>query len=445
MDTSPNLALPYIAPSQAQKHVTHNEAIRALDALVQLAVQDRDRVAPPADAADGDRHIVAAPGSGLWAGHDGEIAAFQDGGWAFFLPRPGWLAYVFDEARMLVWDGAAWADFVAQGAAEMPQLGINATADTVNRLAVKSEAILFDHAGTDARMKISKAGPERTASLIMQNNYSGRCELGLAGDDDFRIKVSADGSNWREALRAEAASGEVVIGDVRMSRDMMANVLPDSGRFNGNTANTAFDKITYVAPSYFSAVTGATIASHAKFVHDNSDFGGAAASLDGEVRALVEKIRPAGKGRRYGPEWYTLLITNTSSSLVETRTVSGTTYGLPFANAFTAMPARYSFAYYVKVKSGSALVAMDRVIRASVDGIPVPAGTDASPFMLTNADGWKHICLETSPNLSGYDYRVAQILTTPGGQIWFAMPKLVQGHVNLDPNLGILMNSKMFG
>lgn len=34
MDQTSHLKLPYIAPSQAQKHVTHNEAIGALDALV---------------------------------------------------------------------------------------------------------------------------------------------------------------------------------------------------------------------------------------------------------------------------------------------------------------------------------------------------------------------------------------------------------------------------
>lgn len=35
-DTSPTLHLPLIQPSQAQKHVTHNEAIMALDHLVHL-------------------------------------------------------------------------------------------------------------------------------------------------------------------------------------------------------------------------------------------------------------------------------------------------------------------------------------------------------------------------------------------------------------------------
>jgi Protein of unknown function (DUF2793) len=47
MDATSNLHLPFIVAAQAQKHVTHNEALRALDAVVQLAVLDRDLAAPP--------------------------------------------------------------------------------------------------------------------------------------------------------------------------------------------------------------------------------------------------------------------------------------------------------------------------------------------------------------------------------------------------------------
>ena len=46
-DISPHLLLPYIQAAQAQKHVTHNEAMRLLDAVVQLSVLDRDLTAPP--------------------------------------------------------------------------------------------------------------------------------------------------------------------------------------------------------------------------------------------------------------------------------------------------------------------------------------------------------------------------------------------------------------
>lgn len=62
MDTTPNLTLPYIMAAQAQKNVTHNEAIRALDALVQLSVVDRNLTAPPMTPNEGERYIVASCG-----------------------------------------------------------------------------------------------------------------------------------------------------------------------------------------------------------------------------------------------------------------------------------------------------------------------------------------------------------------------------------------------
>ena len=46
-DATTHLLLPYILAAQAQKHVTHNEALRILDGLVQLSVLDRDVTAPP--------------------------------------------------------------------------------------------------------------------------------------------------------------------------------------------------------------------------------------------------------------------------------------------------------------------------------------------------------------------------------------------------------------
>ena len=66
MDDTPNLGLPYIMAAQSQKHVTHNEAIRALDAIVQLSVLDRDLSTPPTTPADGARYIVASSPTGAW-------------------------------------------------------------------------------------------------------------------------------------------------------------------------------------------------------------------------------------------------------------------------------------------------------------------------------------------------------------------------------------------
>lgn len=107
-DITTHLLLPYILASQAQKHVTHNEALRLLDALVQLSVLDRGRTTPPLAPADGDRHIVASGASGLWAGWDLDIALWTDGVWMRLVPRPGWLAWVADEAAFVAWTGSSW-------------------------------------------------------------------------------------------------------------------------------------------------------------------------------------------------------------------------------------------------------------------------------------------------------------------------------------------------
>nr|WP_321483374.1 DUF2793 domain-containing protein [uncultured Cohaesibacter sp.] len=77
MTSTALLRLPYIASNQNQKHITHNEALRMLDALVQLSVLDRDLSAPPDAPADGARYIVADGASGAWTGWEGSIAASQ--------------------------------------------------------------------------------------------------------------------------------------------------------------------------------------------------------------------------------------------------------------------------------------------------------------------------------------------------------------------------------
>ena len=119
MSTTPNLGLPYIDAGQAQKHVTHNEALRALDTLVQLAVLDRDLAAPPLSPAEGARWIVQAGASGAWSGRAGQVAAWQDGAWQFSAPAIGWLAYVADEEILVAWDGGSWNAVSAGGAREV--------------------------------------------------------------------------------------------------------------------------------------------------------------------------------------------------------------------------------------------------------------------------------------------------------------------------------------
>jgi hypothetical protein len=108
MTQTTNLSLPFILAAQSQKHVTHNEALRALDAIVQLSVRSRTLAAPPAVPVEGHRYLVPAGAETAWAGDVGSVAAFQDGAWSVLRPQEGWLCWVADEALLVVWRDGAW-------------------------------------------------------------------------------------------------------------------------------------------------------------------------------------------------------------------------------------------------------------------------------------------------------------------------------------------------
>ena len=147
MTDTANLALPCIEGSQAQKHVTHNEALRVLDTLVQLAVLDRDLTAPPGSPVEGQRWIVKTGATGAWASHVNAVAAWQDGAWQFSTPRIGWLAYVVDESALLAWNGSAWVSAITAltptALNNMTLLGVGTTADTTNPFSAKLNNTLF--------------------------------------------------------------------------------------------------------------------------------------------------------------------------------------------------------------------------------------------------------------------------------------------------------------
>ncbi|HWK79582.1 MAG TPA: DUF2793 domain-containing protein, partial [Thermomicrobiales bacterium] len=200
---------------QAQKHVTHNEALAALDALVQLAVKERNRTAPPASPTEGDRFLVGAGSTGAFTDQEGRVALFDLGSWRFFTPSPGWLAYVEAEDLFVVFDGDEWkpSGAVPDAIDNLRRLGIGTTADDLNRLSAKLNAALFsalgvDEGGTgDLRFVLNKSTEASVLSQLYQRGYSGRAETGLIGSDDFGIRVSSDGSAWRDALLIDHRTG----------------------------------------------------------------------------------------------------------------------------------------------------------------------------------------------------------------------------------------------
>lgn len=216
MSDSTHLKLPFIEASQAQKHVTHNEAMRRLDAIVQLSVIDRDLTAPPGSPSEGDRYVVASGATGAWAGQDLKVAAWLDGAWEFFAPQEGWLAWPRDEDKLLIWNGSAWVDFLAAvdlAGGEIAELGLNGqSADATNRLAVRSASILFNRESDDLNLTLNKEAAGDDARLAFQTAFSTRALIGTLGSDDFAISVSPDGTAFVQALSIDKDTGHVGLG-----------------------------------------------------------------------------------------------------------------------------------------------------------------------------------------------------------------------------------------
>src|SRR6218665_717695 len=112
MSNTSNLQLPYLAVGQAQKHVTLNQSLRRLDAILQLSVVSATTAAQPASPTDGAVYIVPAGKSGAnWAAFaNWSLGYYRDGAWEQVTPREGWVAYVRDTDRLMIHTGSSWGD-----------------------------------------------------------------------------------------------------------------------------------------------------------------------------------------------------------------------------------------------------------------------------------------------------------------------------------------------
>ncbi|MAM63386.1 DUF2793 domain-containing protein [Maritimibacter sp. UBA3975] len=273
---SPRLTLPFIQPAQAQKHVTHNEALRLLDTVVQLSLDTMGATTPPASPGNGDTHAIGSGATGDWAGHDGEIATWLDAAWYFQIPKAGWLATIAGGTDVYVHDGSDWT--LATASVDLDNvsgLGVNTASDTTNRLAVSAPATLLSHEGSGHQLKINKAGLSDTASLLFQTNWSGRAEMGLAGNDRFSIKVSGDGSAWDEALNIGPGEGivttETMVGTVSATPGVGSAVIEEGSGVNGSFTKFA-DGTLICSTGSFATLSGAAATWTLPEAFTNTDF-----------------------------------------------------------------------------------------------------------------------------------------------------------------------------
>lgn len=134
------------------------------------------------------------------------------GGWTAVAVPDGLVVLVGDAAELVVrhWDGwSSWAGGWGDPGPRRP--GFGATADSWNPFPARLNSALWtaqqaaSGGGGDLRLTLNKETAGDVLSLVFRSGYGGRAELGLVGDDDLRLKVSADGSEWRDVFSVERA------------------------------------------------------------------------------------------------------------------------------------------------------------------------------------------------------------------------------------------------
>lgn len=171
MSETAQLGLPLVQASQAQKHVTVNEALARLDGLTQLVLGSVTVTTPPV-ATDGAAYGVPAGATGDWAGQEGKIAIWSNGGWVFATPQTGWRGFVIDEGVPVVFGG----DWVR-----------NAWAISPNGAASAFHVVEFDHvigAGSSASTSVE------IPQYAMVYAVTGRVITEVTGPTSFEVGVA---------------------------------------------------------------------------------------------------------------------------------------------------------------------------------------------------------------------------------------------------------------
>ncbi len=219
-----NLDLPLLQASQAQKHVTVNEALSLLDGLSRLRLVSTTLAVPPASPVDGEAFAVPAGASDAWAGQAGRLAIAANGGWRFVTPQIGWRA-ILSNGTQALWDGAGWRPgavaVTSGGAASMMEIveidhTIVAGGANTTQAAIPASCVVFGVTGrvrsaitgslTSWRLGVAGSAPRYGSGLgLAQGSFA----MGLTGQPQAYYAATP--------LRLEPTGGTFTAGSVRLA------------------------------------------------------------------------------------------------------------------------------------------------------------------------------------------------------------------------------------
>jgi hypothetical protein len=222
MTDTPRLALPAIEAAQAQKHVTHNEALMLLDALTHLTVESRALSTPPGSPSEGSAYVPAPGAGGAWSGWDAQIALYSGGAWTRIIPVPGMKAWIRTERLTVTYEDGLWRDGVAltshggrvtlRAKEEELNLGGGFT-ETADASFIPDRAIVL---GVASRTTLSITGATSYGVGISGNptQFGNLLGIALGSTNNGVIGPTAFYTNTR--VRVTANGGNFTAGKVRL-------------------------------------------------------------------------------------------------------------------------------------------------------------------------------------------------------------------------------------
>lgn len=231
MTQTGRLGLPYIVTSQAQKEVTHNEALNRLDAFVTPVVADIADAAPGSPSV-GDLYIVGTSPTGDFAGQANNLAQYLTGGWVFYTPFKWMDAVVESLDSRMTYDGSGWVAFglIAQDSGEY--LRIQRWQEDIDL-----------SGGTTSATNI----PNR-ATVLAVNTRVITALTGTVGS--FGVGVSGDTSRYGNGIGTAQDSTNVGLTyhPVSYYSDTPIEITPDSGSITGGVVRINVQYITFRGP-----------------------------------------------------------------------------------------------------------------------------------------------------------------------------------------------------
>ena len=241
---------------------------------------------------------------------------------------------------------------------------------------------------------------------------------GPASSVDGQVMVF-DGATGKKAKSGGVLGSAAFVKTASMP---WANMLKDSGRFDGGASFSIEAGPTFNPGGLFKKYRATNLGSAGKFTHNNSDFGGTQGPLPQTVKDLLTAIGRTANSLRYGVEFYILEITNGSTATADL-VFEGEDFWIQTTNNYQPI---FGVDKYCTVSFWARAIDQDAMFDISqgyYNGAPSPASK-----RLPVSEGWAHIQSSHTADL-GYLSVVPSVFGKPGGKIQIAIPVLLFGRL----------------